>query len=426
MNQIQGAKGTKRQRQTSLFKRNFITSFAMGFTSGVPLLVILTLVQAWLTQAGVDIKTIAIFGLVSLPYSLKFLWAPWLDFYSPPLFGNLGRRRGWLLLSQIGLFASLLMLSTSNPNHIYFVAQVSFFICLFSATQDVLVDAYRRDDLTDQEMGLGSAYYVWGYRLGMLIVSGGGLSAVEFIGWSWVFTAVALLILIGPLTLLFSPEPKVERPQTPTSLAQTLGDPLKDFFKRPAPWLILTFIFFYKFGDQLATTLTTTYYLTLGYTTGDIGKVVKIYGFVATLTGAILGGWAVSRLGLKLSLWIFGVFQMVSTLGFMVLYYLPVNTTFLAIIIGQENLAAGAGTAAFMAFMAGQTNRSFSATQYALLSSLMGLPRTILSAPAGHLIEFMGWPIFFLFSTLTAIPAFLILRSLTSRGIFSYSKFNTK
>ena len=403
-------------------KRNFVTSFCMGFTSGAPLLVISTLVQGWLTEAGVDIKAIGALALMGLPYSLKFLWAPWIDFYNPPLLGRLGRRRGWLLVSQLGLMAGLGLMSLVSPRDYSLVAAVSFFIAFASATQDIVVDAYRRDDLRDEELGLGSACYMWGYRLGMLVVSGGGLIAADYFGWPGTFRLGALLMLAGPLTLLFSPEPAVERPQAPGSLLETVIEPLRDFFLRPAPWLILLFIFFYKFGDQLATSLTTAFYLSLGYTKTDIGAVVKGFGTFAILAGVMLGGWGVLKLGLRVSLWLFGFYQMITILGFVALYYMPVHPLSLGLVISQENLAAGAGTSAFVAFMAGQTNRSFSATQYALLSALMALPRSLLSAPAGFLVDSLGWPGFFYLSTVLALPAFFILYHLTRRGVFAYER----
>ena len=391
----------------------------MGFTCGVPLLVFSSLVQAWLTEAKVDIKSIGLLALVGLPYSLKFLWSFGLDFYDPPFLGRIGRRRGWILLSQVAIMAGLLYLPTLEALDLAAIAGAGLFIAFSSATQDIVVDAYRRDDLMDEELSLGSACYVWGYRLGMLLVSGVGLLMVKKLGWPLIFQLTALVMLAGPLTLCFSPEPKVFRPAA-GGLTQTLLEPLKDFFSRPAPWLILLFVFFYKFGDQLATSLSTSFYLQLGYESGDIGSVVKIFGTAATLAGAALGSWVVTKRGLRLSLWIFGFYQMITILGFVALCYLPVDRFWLALVISQENLAAGAGTSAFVAFMGQQTNRSFSASQYALLSALMALPRTLFSATAGGLVDLLGWPGFFILSTILALPAFFILYYLTRRGVFAY------
>ncbi len=397
-------------------KRQFISSFLMGLSSGAPLLITLTLIQAWLTEAQIDLAAIGALALVGLPYSLKFIWAPWLDSYDAPLTGRLGRRRGWLLASQLALMGSLAALSWVEPQNLKLVAVLAFFTAFASATQDVVVDAYRRDDLSDELLALGSAYYMWGYRLGMLIISGGGLIAADTWGWPLTFRLAAILMLIGPLTLIFSPEPQARRPEPAGRVTAVIMEPLKDFFSRAqAPLLILAFIFFYKFGDQLAGSLTTAYYLQIGYSKTAIGGLVKIFGGSATLAGVMLGGWTALRLGLRRSLWLFGFLQMLSTLGFALLYYLPLHPASLAAVVFQENLAAGAGSSAFVAFMAAQTNRSFSATQYALLSALMALPRTILSAPAGFLVKALDWPLFFLCATALALPAFFILKAMENK-----------
>ena len=415
----------KKQGWRFYVQRKMVTCFCMGFASGVPLLIISSLVQAWLNDGGVDIKSIGRMALVGLPYALKFLWSFCFDAYDPPFLGWMGRRRSWILVTQTGVMAGLLALSVLDQLDLRAVVAVCFFITFSSASQDIVIDAYRRDDLEDNELGLGSAYYVYGYRLGMLVVSGGGLIASDFIGWPATYRLIALVMLAGPLTLLFSPEPKVFRPAS-GSIAGTVLDPLKDFFRRPAPILILLFIFFFKFGDQLATSLTTKFYMDIGYSKTDIGTVVKIFGTGAIMAGVALGGWAVMRFGLRLCLWVFGFYQMVTILGFVALFYLPAEPVWLALVISQENLAAGAGTSAFVAFMGGQTNRSFSASQYALLSALMALPRTIFSSGAGDLVAWVGWPNFFYICTVLASPAFLILYYLTRKGVFSYEKSDKK
>jgi len=390
----------------------------MGFTSGVPLLVTGTLVQAWWLEAGLDLKAIGLLALTGLPYTFKWAWAFWLDACDPPLFSAWGRRRGWLLLSQAGLFLCLWLLSLVSPGQTGAVAAFCFGLAFTSATQDTVVDAYRREDLADTDLAPGSAAYIWGYRLGMLAVGGGGLMAADSLGLPLVFRLTALMLLLGPLTLTFSPEPEVPR-ERPAGLAETIGRPLTLFFRRPAAVSILMFIFFYKFGDQLAGSLTTAYYLTLGYDKTVIGAVSKFLGAGATLAGVALGGWGAARLGLSTSLWIFGFLQMISTLGYVLLYYLPVQTAALGLVVGQENLAAGAGTSAFMAFMASQTDRGFTAAQYALLTSLMALPRTLLSAPAGWLVEGLGWPGFYYLSTALALPGLFLLWRLTLRRVFT-------
>ena len=400
-------------------RRSLATSFLMGFTAGVPLLVGASLVQAWLTESGADLKVIGALGLTALPYALKFTWAFWLDAFDPPFLAALGRRRGWLLLSQAALFAGLWLLSFLDPRDLSAVAGLSLFLAFASATQDAVVDAYRREDLAEADLAPGAAAYIWGYRLGMLAVGGGGLMAAEAWGLPLVFRLTALLMLIGPLTLTFSPEPDLPRPPRPAGPLETVWRPLASFFQRPAAVHILLFIFFYKFGDQLAGTLTTAYYLKLGYAKATIGAVSKGLGVLATLAGVALGGWGARALGLKTSLWLFGFLQMASTLGFVLLYYLPVHPAALGAVVGQENLAAGAGTSAFAAFMAVQTDRGFSASQYALLTSLMALPRTLFSAPAGWLAETLGWPGFYGLSTALALPGFVLLFHLSRRRVFA-------
>lgn len=399
-------------------RRSLITSFCMGFTSGLPFLVTATLVQAWWLEAGLDLRAIGLLALTGLPYTFKWAWSFWLDVFDPPLFAAWGRRRGWLLLSQAALFAGLWLLSLMDPGQAGGVSAICLALAFASATQDVVIDAYRREDLADADLAPGSAAYIWGYRLGMLTVGGGGLMAAEVLGLPAVFRLAALLLLLGPLTLAFSPEPESPRAR-PAGLAETVWRPLAQFFKKPAAVTILLFIFFYKFGDQLATSLTTAYYLTLGYEKAVIGAVSKILGTAATLAGVALGGWGAARLGLKTSLWLFGLLQMLATLGFVVLYHLPVHPAALGLVVGQENLAAGAGTSAFVAFMTGQTDRGFSASQYALLSSLMALPRTLLSAPAGWLAESLGWPGFYGLSTALALPGFLFLHALSRRRVLA-------
>ena len=402
----------------SRLKRSLTTSFLMGFTSGVPFLVTATLVQAWWAEAGLDLKIIGLLALTGLPYTFKWAWSFWLDVYDPPLFAAWGRRRGWLLLSQAAIFTGFWFLSFLDPGQVEAVFALCLALAFASATQDVVVDAYRREDLAETDLAPGSAAYIWGYRLGMLVVGGGGLWAADYLGLPAVFRLSAFLLLLGPLTMTFSPEPEVFRVR-PAGLGETIWRPLAQFFKRPAAVSILLFIFFYKFGDQLATSLTTAYYLTLGYEKKDIGAVSKILGSLATLAGVALGGWGAARLGLKRSLWIFGFLQMVTIPGFILLYHLPVHPASLGLVVGMENLAAGAGTSAFVAFMTGQTDRGFSASQYALLSSLMALPRTLLSAPSGWLAETLGWPGFYWLSTALALPGFVLLHRLSRRRVFS-------
>ncbi|PIE67367.1 MAG: AmpG family muropeptide MFS transporter [Deltaproteobacteria bacterium] len=390
---------------SAILNRRMLVSLVMGFSCGLPLLLTLSVLQAWMTEAGVDLTTIGLMTLVSLPYTLKFLWAPLVDRYTLPFFG---RRRGWLLISQIALMAALIHLGHSNPvAHSELLALAALAVAFFSASQDIVVDAYRREDLPDHELGLGSSLYVNGYRVGMLLASGGGLILADHIPFSWVYTIMALCLFPGVGTTLLTPEPQVN--SAPQTLARAITDPLKEYFSRPNALWILAFILMYKIGDTMAAAMTTPFYLDIGFTKTQIGAVVKLFGFWATVGGGLLGGVLMIRLGIWPSLWIFGVLQALSTAGFALLAVIGPSLAGLAGVIAFENLSAGMGTAAYAAYMASITDKRFTATQYALLTSLMGVPRVLASAPTGYLATHMGWVGFFVLCTLIALPGLLLL-----------------
>ncbi|MDR2443291.1 MAG: MFS transporter [Deltaproteobacteria bacterium] len=389
-----------------------LTSFLMGFTAGVPFVVVVTLLQAWLKDGGVNLTTIGVLTLVGLPYSLKFLWAPILDYVAP--FGQ--RRHFWLVLSQVWVFSALFGLSLTDPSNISQVAVLAFLVSFGSATQDIVIDAYRREDLLDSELASGSAAYLWGYRLGMVAVSGGGLIAADLLGWTQVFRVIGALMLIGPLTLIFSPEPKVLG-ELPKTLAASITGPLRDFSQKSHPWLLLGFIFFYKFGEQLISSLNTTFFMEAGYTKVQIGLVVKGFGLASTLAGVSLAGIMVKRYGLNSCLWFFGWFQLANNACLTALWLLPAKYSYLAFFISLDHLVVGAGTTVFVAFLSSQTNISYTATQYALLSSLMALPRSLLSSPSGWLVTQLGWPMFYLIGAALTLPGLIILRALIKRGL---------
>jgi MFS transporter, PAT family, beta-lactamase induction signal transducer AmpG len=391
------------------FSGRMAASLLMGFSCGLPLLLTISLLQAWLTEAGVDLATIGLFTLVGLPYTLKFLWAPLLDRYTPPF---LGRRRGWLLVAQLCLALAIAGLGQCDPQgHPWLLAGTALAVAFFSATQDIVVDAYRREDLADSELGLGSSLYVNGYRVGMLLASGGGLVLADHLPFSTVYLVMAGCMLAGVLTTLAVAEPRVAEGQ-PQSLREAVVEPFVEFFSREG-WKwglgVLAFILLYKIGDTMASALTTPFYLELGFSKTQIGAVVKVFGFWATLGGALLGGALMLRLGINRSLWVFGVLQGVSTAGFAVLAQVGASLPWLAGVIACENLTGGMGTAAYLAYMAALTNKRFTATQYALLSSLMGVPRVLVSAPTGYLAQHLGWVWFFIFCTLVALPGMLLL-----------------
>jgi len=387
-----------------------LVALLMGFSSGLPLLLTGSVLQAWLKDGGVDLKRIGFFALIGLPYTLKFLWAPLFDRYVLPL----GRRRGWLLLMQLAVAAALLVLAAAqpSPDQLWLIAGAGFLVALFSASQDIVVDAYRRESLAEAELGLGSALYVNGYRVGMLLAGGGGLILADWLSFPSMYRIMALAVAACVLVTLLAPEP-VAPEGRPRTLRDAVVLPFLDYFRRDGAWLILAFILLYKVGDTMASAMTTPFYLELGYSKTEIGAVVKLFGFWATIAGGTLGGIWILRIGMLCALWWFGIGQMLSTLGFVVLSQLPPTELALAVVVAVENFTAGLGTAAFVGFMAALTDRRFTATQYALLSSLMGVPRVLLSAPTGWLAESLGWPGFFLLCALIALPGLLMLRWVT-------------
>ncbi|MEW6714453.1 MAG: AmpG family muropeptide MFS transporter [Nitrospirota bacterium] len=389
----------------TILSRRMLVSFVMGFACGLPLLLTITVLQAWMKEEGVDLTVIGIMSLVGLPYTVKFLWAPVMDRFTLPF---LGRRRGWLLIAQIALISSIVLLGLSNTKNLWMIAASAFLVTFFSASQDIVVDAYRREDLADAELGLGSSLYVNGYRVGMLLASGGGLIMADHMSFTMVYLIMAACMMPGLLTTLLTPEPVVSA-GTPGSLKEAVVNPLIDYFSREGALWILAFILFYKIGDTMASAMTMPFYLDIGFTKTEIGAVVKLFGFWATIIGALTGGVMMLRLGISRSLWMFGLLQAISTAGFALLAKIGHSIPALAGVIVFENLSGGMGTAAYVAFMGSITNKKFTATQYALLSSLMGVPRVLASAPTGYFAKHMGWASFFIMCTLIAIPGMLLL-----------------
>ncbi|MFL9709526.1 AmpG family muropeptide MFS transporter [Methylobacillus sp. Pita1] len=384
-----------------------LVALMMGFASGLPLLLTGSTMQAWLKESGVDLAMIGAAAMIGLPYTLKFLWAPLFDRYTIPLFG---RRRGWLALSQLALVLALLALSMSDPaSSLWGVALAALLVTFFSASQDIVIDAYRRESLSDQELGLGSAMFVNGYRVGMLLAGGGGLILADLLTFSKMYQLMALFMGLCILVTLFSPEPR-EAAGSPRTLREAVVEPFLEFFKRPEAVTILAFILLYKLGDTLASAINVPFYLDLGFSKSEIGAIAKLFGFWATLIGGTLGGIWILRIGLYRSLWLFGFLQMASTFGFVLLAQVGYNLPMLTGVIAVENFTGGLGTAAFVGFMGAMTDRRFTATQYALLSSLMGVPRVILSTPTGWMAGEMGWTMFFLLCTVLAIPGLLMIR----------------
>ncbi len=396
-----------------IFTRRMLVALLMGFSCGLPLLLTISLLQAWMKEEGVDLTVIGLMALVGLPYTFKFLWAPLLDRYTLPF---LGRRRGWLLCAQVLLAGAIVGLGLTQPAaQPMLVAFMALLVTFFSASQDIVVDAYRREDLSDEELGLGSSLYVNGYRVGMLLASGGGLLLADHMSFSAVYLIMAACMLPGIITTLLCHEPPAAQ-GTPQTLKEAVIEPFVEYFKRSGALWMLAFVLLYKLGDSMASAMTMPFYLDIGFSKTEVGAVVKLFGFWATVAGGLAGGVIMLKWGIRLSLWVFGVLQAVSTAGFAVLASLGPQVPALGAVIAFENLASGMGTAAFLAFMATLTNKRFTATQYALLSSLIGIPRVLASAPTGWMAKSLGWQGFFIFCTLIAIPGLLLLMKFAPLG----------
>ena len=404
---------TARAIARSVLSGRMLVVALMGFVSGLPLLLTGSVLQAWMKDEGVDLTTIGLFALVGLPYTLKFAWAPLFDRFVPLA---LGRRRGWLLLLQIALIGALVLLAQSSPGVDPFgVAAAALLVTFFSASQDIVVDAYRREVLADDEQGLGASLAVNGYRLGMLLASGGGLILADHWAFPTVYLFMACCMLVGVATTLLAAEPGAPAGR-PRSLREAVIDPFVDYFRRPDSVAILLFIVLYKVGDAMAASMTTPFYLDIGFSKTEIGAVVKLFGTWATVVGGFAGGLIVLRLGIVRPLWGFGVLQGLSTAGFALLAVAGPDLRVLTAVIAFENLSGGLGTSAYVAFMATLTNRRFTATQYALLSSLMGIPRVLVAVPTGWLAAELGWVGFFLLCTVAALPGLWVLGWLLRRG----------
>jgi MFS transporter, PAT family, beta-lactamase induction signal transducer AmpG len=381
----------------------------MGFAGGLPLMLTLTMLQAWLSAEGVSLQTIGLLGLVGFPYSIKFLWAPLVDRYKVLA---LGRRRGWLLLSQIALAASIAMLGMQDPGtNIWGVVIASYCVTFFSATQDIVIDAYRVESLADDEQGVGASFYTYGYRLGMLLASAGGLILADIIGFQAVYFLMAAVMGACVIITFVAPEPDVGK-RRPRTLSESFIGPLTEFFARrnvKKALLVLAFIVLYKLGDNLANHMAIPFYLQLGFSNTEIGAIAKVVGTSALLFGVFVGGALGLRMGLYRSMWVIGVLQALSTACFVFLALAGYDRVWLATVIAFENFTVGMGTAALIAFMAAITNRQFTATQFALLSTLATVPRSLLSAPSGFMAAGLGWPQFYIVCALLAIPGLLLL-----------------
>ncbi len=401
---------------SALFTRRMLICVFTGFSSGLPLYLLLNLLPAWLRTEGLNLKVIGAFALIQFPYTWKFLWSPFLDRYVVPTFG---RRRGWMLLTQLALMATIAWMGTLSPhNELSWVIYAATAVAFLSATQDIAIDAYRRELLSNAELGLGNAVHVNAYRIAGLVPGSLSLILADHLPWEEVFFVTALFMLPGMAMTLMVAEPVITGTR-PKTLRDAVVEPFHEFIGRAgvrSALLVLGFIFLYKLGDSMCTALATPFYLDMGFSKSDIGLIAKNAGLWPSVIGGLLGGLWMLKLGINRGLWLFGVVQVVSILGFAWLSRIGPFTQIgaseraaLALVIGFEALGVGLGAAAFVAYIARATHPAYTATQFALFTSLAAVPRTFLNATTGWLVEQLGWFAFFMLCVGLALPGMLLL-----------------
>jgi PAT family beta-lactamase induction signal transducer AmpG len=392
-----------------LLNRKMVVCVFLGFTSGMPLYVLFHLVPAWLRSHEVDLATIGLFALVSLPYTWKFAWSPLMDRYKLPF---LGRRRGWALLTQVGLLFSIAALGRFDPSvSLQAIVVTVFAISLFSASQDIVIDAYRRELLADDELGTGTSFFINAYRLSSLVPGSLALILSDHLPWSVVYWVTAAFMGIGIATTLLIKEVSDDA-LAPGTLREAIVDPFVEFFSRDgikAGLAILGFMFLYKLGDNMATALATPFYLDMGFSRTEIGSIAKAAALWAVIAGGIIGGVVMLKLTINKALWVFGVVQMVTILGYVWLSTVGHHPLGLFMVVSAEYLGVGLGSIALTAYMARETSKAFTATQFALFSSFIAIPRTFANASTGFIIEAIGYTQFFVLCTVLAIPGMLLL-----------------
>ncbi len=400
---------TPRRWQEILFNRKMVTCMLLGFSSGMPLFVGTHLVPAWLRTNDVDLATIGLFAILGLPYTWKFLWSPLMDHYKPPF---LGRRRGWALITQVALLLSIGVMGQFDPaESLRGIVMMVFVVALFSASQDIVLDAYRRELLADDELGTGTSFWINAYRIALLVPGSLGLILSDHLPWSVVFWAVASFMLVGIVTTLFVHEVSDDS-LAPHTLREAVLEPFKEFFQRDGikqGLIILAFMFFYKLGDNLATALATPFYLDMGYTRTEIGSVAKVAGLWSMIAGGILGGAIMLKISINRALWLFGFVQMFTILPYVWLSQAGPTLAGLFVVVSGEYLGVGLGAIALTAYMARETSKAFTATQFALFSSFIAVPRTLANASTGFIVEAIGWTQFYVLCAIVAIPGMLLL-----------------
>tara|TARA_B100000963_G_scaffold354620_1_gene371456 strand:+ start:1366 stop:2646 length:1281 start_codon:yes stop_codon:yes gene_type:complete len=393
----------------SIFNRRMLICIFTGFTSGLPLYLLFQLVPGWLRMEGIGLAEIGFFALIQFPFTWKFVWSPIIDRYTLPF---LGHRRGWMLVTQVALLLSIGAMGFLKPDvSILSIAFLSVAVAFFSASQDIVLDAFRRELLPDNELGLGNSIHVQAYRFSGLVPGALGFILADYLPWHMVFVVVALFMLIGIIMTLVIDE-AIAEPSPPKTLKDSVIDPFRDFLGRaglgPAV-LVLAFLFLYKLGDNMATALQTPFFIDLGFTGTQIGTISKTAGLIAVILGGILGGLIMVKLEINRALWIFGMVQIISIFGFVILSEVGSNPWMLGTVVFFEYLGVGLGSAALIAFMARTTNPAFAATQLALFTAIVAVPRVFANAVTGIIVEQIGWTDFFLLCIIFAIPGMLLL-----------------
>lgn len=399
-----------------LFNPRILAVFLLGFSSGLPLALTGSTLQAWFTESGVGIVTIGALSLVGLPYVWKFLWAPLMDTFAP-LKGH--RRRGWILITQIALCISLWVLATMHPEaHPKLIGVIALLIAFFSASQDTAIDAYRTDILHPEERGVGAAYFVFAYRVAMLVAGGIGLIVADHYGWRFMYQLMAGLILLSAVATYFAPE--VKEIAAPKNIWLTIKESFGDLLQREHIAWILLFVVLYKIGDALALSLMSNFLLRgLGFSLTEVGVVYKTVSLVGAILGAFVGGLLLVRINLYRALLLFGFAQAFSTLLFMVLAIVGKNFSLMVFSIAVENFCSGMGTAAFVTFLMSLCHQRYTATQYASLSALFAVGRVFLGPVAGLMVAHWGWVNFYAWAFLMSFPGLLLLYSLRNRMSFN-------
>ena len=393
----------------------------LGFSSGLPFGVVAEPLTAWLAESGVTKTAIGLFALVSLPYSLKFVWAPLMDHLPLPVMTKrFGRRRGWALVTQVALLGAVLGLGFTSPaEDLWLTAAFALVVTFASASQDIVIDAYRVEILDENQLAAGAATATFGWRLGQVGSGAAGLILADMFPWAWVYMGMAALVFVGIIAILLNPEPKTSLPPASANLRIWLKDavfgPFRDFITRPGWLAIVLFVLLYKFGDAVLSVMKIPFFMELGFTKTEIAEIAKIFGFNAIIAGGFLGGLVLARTGILMGLAICGVLMAASNLIFVVQAWAGADLFWLTVTIAVENITTGMGTTAFVAYLSSLCHAAYTATQYALLTSLMAFSRTVMSSGAGWLAEQVDWVSFFILTTIAALPGLAVLFWLIQR-----------